>query len=502
MKKTRILALFLCVITVLISVSCAKGTGASETTPTAQNSDSSTLPSQNNNAGGDMTAPAERVDANGFLLDDLDPSLTFGGEEFTLLYWSDREREEFYVENLTGDLVNDALYTRNQAVEERLGITFTYATAKGNGSNVAPFAQKVSTSISAGDHAYDMIAAHSVTIGMCAAQRLLYNLHEIDHLDFDKPWWPDTLIDEATVNDKLYFASGDISANVLYKMYVTFFNKEMLDSYQLENPYDLVNSGKWTIDKMISMCTDIYSDTDGNGSKNVCDQYGLYAYTLHADAFLAGSDIITLDNVDGMLTFTEDFLGEKTQNLQEKLQNFFRNTNDAYLLTANDDTSQYFRTGLSLFWVDRCDKAISFSGGDISYGIIPIPMYDEEQESYRTLLGNPFSLYALPQDCRKPDVLGAVMECMASESYRTVSPALYELSLKVKYSQDDVAAQMYDIARNTVIFDLGRIFLNSLSAPYERWQEALVGNVAWMTKSKAMRNPWSKQAAKLLEIYE
>ena len=51
---------------------------------------------------------------------------------------------------------------------------------------------------------------------------------------------------------------------------------------------------------------------------------------------------------------------------------------------------------------------------------------------------------------------------MASESYRKISPALYEVALKLKYSQDDVSAKMFDIAKSSVVFDLGRILSNAI----------------------------------------
>lgn len=503
MRKIQIISLVLCLIMLLSAVSCAKDNGSTETTPAVQNNDTTTAPSQDSGSSeGETTASeeTERVDANGYLMDDLDPTLNYGGEEFTLLYWSDREMEEFYVEGETGDLVNDALYNRNMAVQERLGITFAYATEKGNGSNVHPFTQKVSASISAGDHAYDMVAAHSVTIGLCAAQDLLYDLNEVEHIDYDKPWWPETLINEATVNDKLLFASGDISANVLYMMYVTFFNKTMLESCQLEDPYELVKEGKWTLDKMISMSKNLYADLNGNAAKDTDDQYGLTITPLHSDAFLTGSGITTLDNAGGTLSYNADFLGEKTQNLQEKLQSFLNDSPDGLLSGSASNIN--FSAGKSLFWIDRCKTAITFSSTDLSYGIVPVPKYDEDQENYRSVIGNPFSLYAIPKDSMTADMAGAVMECMASESYRTVSPALYEVSLKLKYSQDDVASQMFDIVKSTVVFDLGRIFLRSLDAPFERWQGALSGNTAWLTLTKSSSRVWEKKLEKLLEIYQ
>lgn len=503
MKKqimTRLLCTALALLMLAGTIACGKSGGGEENTAATGGDNSTSVPV----GDGETTTPAvtENLDINGYLKDDLDSNLNFNNEEFTLLYWSDREHEEFYAESQTGDLVNDAIYTRNQAVEERLGIKFDYSTTPGNASNVGAFAQVLNTSISAGDHAYDLIAAHSYTTGKCAAQGLLYNLSDVEHIDFAKPWWPDKLISQATMNDKLYFASGDISANVIYMMYVTFFNKDMLETYHLEDPYQLVEEGKWTIDKQLEMCEGVYADLNGNGIKDIGDQYGQYTYTLHLDSFLWGSDIVILDTSGETPVFSQDFLGEKTLGLQEKVQNFFNDSDDGYLLTVNSSVHQYFGQGISLFWNDRCRQAITFSGQDISYGIIPIPKYDEAQEAYATLLGNPFSLYGIPNDSQRADMAGAVMECMASESYRTISPALYETALKVKYSQDDVAAKMFDIARSSVVFDLGRIFSSSIGGPAGTWQNAITSSVSWTTTIKAQQNPWKKQLENLMKAFE
>lgn len=449
-----------------------------------------------------VTEAPSNTDEKGYLKDDLDPTLNFNDKEFTLLYWSDREHEEFYVETQTGDLVDDAIYDRNIAVEDRLGIRFNYMTEKGNASNVDVFTNKVNNSISAGDHAYDLVAAHSYTIGKCATQNLLFNLAEVEHIDFDKPWWPDKLISQATINDKLFFVSGDISANVIYMMYVTFFNKKMLENYNLEDPYKLVEDGKWTIDKQFAMCENVYTDLNSNGTKDIGDQYGQYTYTLHLDSFLWGSDIVILDTTDEIPEFSEDFLGEKTLNLQEKVRTFFNNTNDGYLLTVNSTVHQYFGQGISLFWNDRCRQAITFSSQEISYGIIPIPKYDEAQENFATLLGNPFSLYGVPKDSLDTEMAGAVIECMASESYRTISPALYEVALKAKYSQDDIASKMFDIAKSSVVFDLGRILSSSLGGPASTWQNAISGGGAWTTMVRSMSKPWKTRLNALLKVFE
>ena len=500
---TKKIKSFICVVLsfmmLLSVVACANSSvdNNGEATTTTQ-------ASQNNDAPADTTTSSQATDApetTEYVDDDLDSSLNFGGEEFSLLYWDDSSYEEFYSEGINGVLVNDAIYTRNAAVEDRLGIKFKFIGEHGNEYNEAPFAGKVSNSISAGDHAYDLIGAYSYTAGLCASQGLLYDLSDVAYLDFDKPWWPDMLINQATINNKIYFVSGDISANAIYMMYVTFFNKEILENYKLEDPYALVEQGKWTIDKQFEMASSVYEDLNGSGAKDSGDRCGLYIYTLHFDSFLWGSNVFIVDSLQNDVKFSDDFLGEKTVNLQSKISDFVYNNQGGLLVTDKNDAPTYFGNGFSLFWNDRCCRAIDYAGKTLSYGILPIAKYDEAQQSHVTIMGNPFSLYALPKDSQNADMAGAVIECMASESYRTVTPALYEESFKYKYSQDDVSAKMFDIARGTVVFDLARIFSNSLGA-YKSWQKAITGGVAWTTTVKGNERTWQKQLEKILEIFE
>ena len=494
---SRVACLILACLLLLPLVACGKTEEAVATTTVASAADATTTTEQSAEA---TTEATENTDMMGYLKDDLDPALNFGGKTVNLLHWNDAEHEEFCADTANGDLINDAIYNRNSAVEERLGVDINFIGTAGDTNNEEPFALKLSASITAGDHAYDIISAYSYTTGVCAARNLLYDLSEVEYLDFEKPWWPDMLINQCTVNDKLLFLTGDMSANVIYTMYVSFFNKDLLGALKLEDPYALVKDGKWTIDKQFEMCAGAYSDLNGNGVKDAGDQTGLYIYTLHFDAFLWGSDIFVVDSMDDNFQLSDEFMGEKTVNLQEKIKSFVYDTNDGFLTQDKANNHLFFDQGLSLFWNDRCHRAILYTEGGVSFGVLPIPKYDEQQESYITLLGNTFSLYGVPQDSQNPDLAAAVMECWASESYRQVTPALYELSFKYKYSQDDVASQMFDIARSTVVLDLARIFSNNLGA-YKSWQKAITGDAGWASTVKANQKVWEKQMEKLKEIF-
>lgn len=491
----RAVCLLLVCLMAIAAAACATAPDdvTGETTPATQ--DTTTAPQQ----GDAETTPVETTTA--YEEDNIDAGLNFGGEVINFLYWQDSNYEEFYSEGMTGDLINDAIYQRNTSVEERLGVDFNFIGADGNEYNEAAFTKKVSSSISAGDHEFDLIGAYSYTGGLCAAQGLLCDLSDVENLDFEKPWWSEMLIKQSTVNNKIFFVSGDISANAIYMMYVTFFNKDILSGYGLEDPYGLVNSGKWTIDKQFEMASVVYEDLNGNGTKDTGDKCGLYIYTLHYDSFLWGSNIFIIDSFGDTATYSVDFMGEKTVDLQAKIKDFVFDNQGGLAVTDKNQVHQYFANGLSLFWNDRCCRAVDFAATSLNYGIVPVAKYNEAQESYVTIMGNAFTLYCLPKDVEDADMMGAVVECMASESYRTVTPALFEESFKYKYSQDDNSAKMFDIARGTVVTDLSRIFSNTLNA-YKSWQKAIVGSAGWSSTVKSNQRTWEKQLELMLEIYE
>ena len=74
-------------------------------------------------------------------------------------------------------------------------------------------------------------------------------------------------------------------------MYATFFNKTMLQTYGLEDPYTLVANNEWTVDKMFSMCKEIYTDAGEPGNcVNIGNvSAGRYGAGIVGLAYAAGS---------------------------------------------------------------------------------------------------------------------------------------------------------------------------------------------------------------------
>jgi hypothetical protein len=57
---------------------------------------------------------------------------------------------------------------------------------------------------------------------------------------------------------------------------------------------------------------------------------------------------------------------------------------------------------------------------------------------------------------------------------------------------------MFDIAKSGVVFDMARIFSNSLGA-YKAWQGAIRYPTAWTTTVQKELRMWSNQMTKIIE---
>lgn len=493
MKRTqfKLTALLMALILTFGAASCGGTTGSDETT------------------SGDTTEPVTEkptVDSDGYKLDSL-PELDFKGATVQMFVPSTGlEVSEFEMTEQTGDVIDDAVWEKNTHVADRLKINFEYTTEPGGNANRFTFADRIKASIMAGDRAYDICAGYSMSIANLAAAEMLTDLNSLQYLDFSQPWWSDGLLTQATVNDKLYFASGDISTNLIYNMYCVYFNKTQLKNYNLDEPYDLVLDGKWTLDKLIEMSKGKYQDLNGDSQVDWHDAFGCEIYKVYIDMFYQGSGLRTTDDDEnGLPVISKDYSGQKVHDLVVKLAGFMHDSGDVWASDYdNSDPKAYFRFegGNILFSVGEVALGANMlRDAKFDYGILPVPKYDESQENYCTIASFPYILYGIPKDAKDPDMSAAVIEALGSEAYRTTSPALFEVALKVKYSSDDQTAKMYDIIRGSMSWDFGRIFNDSLSSlTWSMFRNAVSdNNTNWASVFESNKNALETKLAAVVE---
>ena len=304
----KILAMLLAALLLAPSMTACGGGEGTETTPAE-------------------TTPAETVPEETEIRDDLPEGLKFTGETFTILNREDLQWEnEMVTPELSGDIVNDAIYNREITVEERLDVKIDAFKTPGIWGNENAFNDKIRTAVQAGDASYQLVAGYAYFITALATEGLFTNLLTVPYLDFDKPWWNSNLRDELTLYDQLYFAGGDLSYTMISSMFCTFLNKDMMEKHSVEDLYSVVNEGRWTYDYQYALAETISVDVDGNGTMDQNDEYGLVIPIGNAsDCFFAAYDQpLTAKDGDGNVVLR---MGDaKAVEIAERMMSFYDKT--------------------------------------------------------------------------------------------------------------------------------------------------------------------------------
>lgn len=479
MKKT--LALLLALLTVM-SVLCACATPADPddgetvetTTPAAQ------TPSD------EVTTPTEETTADKYDVGDNLPELNFGGATFTILSRGrDWCRDEVSVEDMNGEPINDAVYNRNIAVESRLGIEINNIMTTDNDNYT--ISNTIRTSVNSGDKEYDMLANSVYSTIMYTGEGLFQDLLPCEYLDLEQIWWAQGFNKAASIGDAQYFVTGAIALSTYRFIFATFLNRQTFAANGIDLPYQTVKDGKWTLDYQYEISQNIYVDNNGDNQKDDGDSYGFVtnADMIGVDAYWSSCDLpILVKTEDNYLEYAMDV--ERLSTAVEKINHLIWDNPGAYSvkhMTADSEQeviANIFANGNAAMATLRL---ISAEGSDMrnmsdDYGIVPIPKLDEAQTEYYSYAHDTFTAYAVPATVidERLEQVGAILEAMASESYRTVLPAYYEITLKDKYCNDPESRDMLDTIINSFYIDAGVLYTKKIQSVHQKMRDFIGKN--------------------------
>lgn len=200
--------------------------------------------------------------------------LTFDGAEINIVGRTEATYAiDFYAEEITGEAVNDAVYNRNAKVDNDLAVQLNYI----NGSDdYNTFFTNVRNSVSAADGAYDIVSSYAYFAAPLSLEKLFTNLHTVPNLALTNSWYNQSFVNDMTVNGQLDFVIGDLTLTATDRMIITFFNKEQAQRWIPDvNLYEDVYEGKWTVDYLASLVSNVWEDKNGNGKIDPADVFGL-----------------------------------------------------------------------------------------------------------------------------------------------------------------------------------------------------------------------------------
>ena len=397
------------------------------------------------------------------------PELDFGGADVIVHSRGDDSPTEVVAEEMTGEAVNDAIYERNALVGQKLNVKVGVFIGEG-WERYDTSVNAIRSSIMASDGSFDIIAGWSARIPSLSLEGLFLNLNEMNYLDFGAMWWNQSVVSDLQVGGQLHFLTGDIARSMLSAMYCYAFNQRVAEDNQVEDLYAVVKEHRWTLDYVYDLTSKIYSDLNGDGNADDGDYFGLVTNGGNdADAYMQGGRVSMLSRDEEgypVLDVDEEYLAS----LVEKVYALLWENPGGH--PTKDNNAWY--TDYPAFVEDRALFATAVMSGIIGtfadmesdYGLLPYPLFDENQQSYGTRVQDAVSLWSIPIDAKNPDMSAAVMEALAAQSWRTVTPAYFDVALKHRYSRDVQTAEMVDLIKDNIYINFECLYNESIGNPW------------------------------------
>ena len=219
--------------------------------------------------------------------------IDLGGETFTILNTSQTYNFYSYLDfdEATGETLNDAIFNRNRKAEDLYDFELEIVEYELKEANT-----KFGQAVLAGDASYDAAFLRDYYLNTELTEGYLMNLDTVPEFRLDKEWWDGEVTEESRIGKsrKALFAMTDVSLCDFEGTMVTFINENIMTDLGLENPYELVRSGKWTFDKF---CEFMHAGASLNGDESFTlkqdgnARYGAASYERGSAALISGAGI-------------------------------------------------------------------------------------------------------------------------------------------------------------------------------------------------------------------
>lgn len=384
-------------------------------------------------------------------------------------------------DEITGESVQDSVYQRNLEVEEMLNCTLNHEELDLNWDEVQ---SHIETLVLSGDNSVDYYVNDQLGLLLSGLKGYLLDVADTSnfvnyYFDLNSDVYYSDYMKQLSVGDKRFLITGDYFIDTMRAAHVLYMNKNIVaDLYgDSDAIYEMVLNDEWTLSKMNEVIAEAYQDTNGDGTTDDDDRYGLTGHTsgwsvpYYAFYFSTNCKVVSFDS-DG-LPYIDESCQEKISKMAELLITM-DSGNGVYKTTSVADSLQKFVNGGAMFtFFQKVGDMEQSSIRDFDgMGVVPYPKMDESQEKYMTLVHDTAEMGAVPATTvgEAATAVSAVIQVLSTHAHEYLLEGYYEVALKSKYAQDMYTAQMLDIV------------VDGISAPFEFAYELGFGDDSFLNK--------------------
>lgn len=446
-KALRLICLFLTLCLSLIPLSsCGRGGEAGEGDGTAVST---------NSGEANEDYPFDGVDLGGKQITVLCQKEYPGNSEKILGYC------DFYAKELNNDFINDGIYYRNTEIESALNCSLEVITAER-----AKVGTTLRDQIMTGNTEIDLTYLAGIDVNAVLHYQYLADLTEISTLNLRNSWWNQSSNKDLKVGGRQYLAVGDFSPKGLLSLSCIFFNTSVLETlkYPASTLYDMVRNDGWTIDKLKEFAIIATEDRDNLTGLSVKDRAGFVGEYGAAAYYIVAAGQRAYENTGSTFEvgiYDNEIAGDMVNKFVTLLSDtsISINTIDKDFDGDYSKIYQRFKEGNIGFLSHTLYDILDLRSMDMEFGLLPLPKYSEEQDSYYTISNRFFSCYmAIPAICDDFSSAGIVGEAMAYYGRTHVRGVVYDkFFTNAQLVRDIDSIEMFDLIVESQVQDFGFI---------------------------------------------
>lgn len=417
----------------------------------------------------DMDGYTYRAYVRDFAGDELADQLESGNNLYKCIdFWIDEA-------NCEQDVISFAVYTRNGRIEDDYNCKIRQVASNGNQL------EQLKMYYTNGD-TFDLTILSAKPAAQASTQNLLRDLKNVTYADLTHASFDQNSIKELSIDNQLYFISGDMNISTLEVAGLSLVNMDFYEDIKddivdnlfggdqmYSNIYNLVTAKKWTMDTLLKIAEKANIDRDKTDGDDLSvidkgDTMGYHQYFYSTIwYFYSSGGRITSKNEEDIPVVTIHL--DQNQAVANYLYDHFNHVvSKPWIPRAMSKTlDQNFLTGQLLFM--DCSlfeiRTEIYPFAEFEYGILPCPIYEEGQDYHSVIYFNNWAhLWSIPNMVENLEMAERMLEIMAAYSSLSDSTmnAYYERTIYLNAAPDNGSRQVMDVIRRSLIYDIALMF--------------------------------------------
>lgn len=296
----------------------------------------------------------------------------------------------------------------------------------------------------------DILAVPQENLGAFYADGLLMNLKNLPYIELDSPYFNQSSIDASSGGFGVYGLSGDgvFNQNLMTGIYI---NKDLIRAAGLDLPYGLVYDGTWTWDKLY----EISSSVSGSLNDEIYPVTSMIADDVMRDLIFTSSGnkymksgVMSVPSVG----FTPASAAGVVDLIRLYLNDGKKFGGGLGAGDSNADVLAAFTEGNSLYMIGKLYVMSWMANMKTDWGVVPLPKFSEEQESYQTLTDSSSLMLAVPVNNNNVDAASVVIQGINAGSYGWITEKYITYHMNYILRDND-SINMIDIIMKSQVFD-------------------------------------------------